>query len=275
MKIILSRKGFDSKFGGYPSPILSDGTLLSLPVYADNENEKVAYEQLHYGGKSYAQIIAELTKGKFTEKKCHLDPDIRKDILLSRPDGWKPAFGQSNAAMKHLINKKVKEGDLFLFFGYFQDAEEIDGNYQYVRGSKQKHIIWGYLQIGKILSMPTKKEYPWLEPHPHLDRQDKLNNTIFVARDKLSWDENKFGAGTLNVKNNHDLVLTKEKMSRSCWQLPDFMKDVEISYHTKDSWKNDYFKSAEIGQEFVISSEKEDLMLELQNWASGLISKGQ
>ena len=34
MKIMLSRKGFDStkEDGGYPSPILPDGTLLSLPV---------------------------------------------------------------------------------------------------------------------------------------------------------------------------------------------------------------------------------------------------
>jgi len=32
MKIILSRKGFDSSYGGCPSPILPDGTLLSLPI---------------------------------------------------------------------------------------------------------------------------------------------------------------------------------------------------------------------------------------------------
>jgi len=32
MKVILSRKGFDSGTGGYPSPILPDGTLLSLPI---------------------------------------------------------------------------------------------------------------------------------------------------------------------------------------------------------------------------------------------------
>jgi len=32
MKLILSRKGFDSTYGGYPSPILPDGTLLSLPI---------------------------------------------------------------------------------------------------------------------------------------------------------------------------------------------------------------------------------------------------
>ncbi len=32
MKVILSCKGFDSGNSGYPSPILSDGTMLSLPI---------------------------------------------------------------------------------------------------------------------------------------------------------------------------------------------------------------------------------------------------
>ncbi len=32
MKIILSRKGFDSSAGGVPSPIFPDGGLLSLPI---------------------------------------------------------------------------------------------------------------------------------------------------------------------------------------------------------------------------------------------------
>ena len=32
MKVVLSRKGFDSASGGCPSPILPDGTLLSLPI---------------------------------------------------------------------------------------------------------------------------------------------------------------------------------------------------------------------------------------------------
>jgi hypothetical protein len=32
MKIILSRKGFDSSYGGYPSPILPDGKMVSLPI---------------------------------------------------------------------------------------------------------------------------------------------------------------------------------------------------------------------------------------------------
>ena len=32
MKAILSRKGFNSAFGGYPSPILPGGEMVSLPI---------------------------------------------------------------------------------------------------------------------------------------------------------------------------------------------------------------------------------------------------
>ena len=267
MKIILSRKGFDStgENGGFPSPILPDGTLLSLPI-PDGINA-IAYEQLHYKGKSYADIISELTNGKFLFKECHLDPDIRKEVLTSRPDGWKAAFGQSGAARGHLKNKEVEVGDLFLFFGLFRQTEEINGKYQFVKGTTPKHIIWGYLQIGEIIPEPTKEKYPWLIPHPHLDRIGKSNNTIFVARDTLSWDKDKSGASSLTYRP--ELVLTKEGCSLcSCWQLPDFMKEADISYHSKDSWKNGYFQSVGRGQEFVITLNKENL---LQNWASNMI----
>ena len=32
MRIVLSRKGFDSAAGGAPSPVLKDKTMLSLPI---------------------------------------------------------------------------------------------------------------------------------------------------------------------------------------------------------------------------------------------------
>ena len=40
MKVILSRKGFDSSYGGTASPILPDGTLLSLPIPSKAETVK-------------------------------------------------------------------------------------------------------------------------------------------------------------------------------------------------------------------------------------------
>ncbi len=37
VKLILSRKGFDSSSGGVPSPIFSDGRMLSLPIPEQDE----------------------------------------------------------------------------------------------------------------------------------------------------------------------------------------------------------------------------------------------
>ena len=55
MKVILSRKGFDSGYGGMASPILPDGTLLSLPI--PSKSETVKFTDLHYEGQSYYDII--------------------------------------------------------------------------------------------------------------------------------------------------------------------------------------------------------------------------
>ena len=49
MKIILSRKGFDSQYGKIKSPILPDGTLLSLPI--PQENDTKTFDELYYNDK--------------------------------------------------------------------------------------------------------------------------------------------------------------------------------------------------------------------------------
>ena len=64
------------------------------------------------------------------------------------------------------------------------------------------------------------------------------------------------GSGLLNYRK--DRILTKEGMSKSRWNLPDFFKDVEISYHP-NPWKDTYFQSAAKGQEFVFEATPEIL----------------
>ena len=59
MKIILSRKGFDSANGEQPNPILPDGTLLSLPI-PDPEKGNNVFGSLHWEGHSYFDIIQSL-----------------------------------------------------------------------------------------------------------------------------------------------------------------------------------------------------------------------
>ena len=44
MKIILSRKGFDAEAGGFASPILPDGTMVSLPI--PDDSSVVKYDEL-------------------------------------------------------------------------------------------------------------------------------------------------------------------------------------------------------------------------------------
>ena len=44
MKVILSRKGMDSESGRVASPILPDGTLLSLPI--PDRKSKKKYEDI-------------------------------------------------------------------------------------------------------------------------------------------------------------------------------------------------------------------------------------
>ena len=50
MKVILSRKGMDSTSGGMASPILPDGTLLSLPI--PDKTARTTYKKLSYKGQS-------------------------------------------------------------------------------------------------------------------------------------------------------------------------------------------------------------------------------
>ena len=48
MKVILSRKGFDSSYGGCASPILPDGTMLSMPI-PGGEASNLKFEDIKYG----------------------------------------------------------------------------------------------------------------------------------------------------------------------------------------------------------------------------------
>jgi len=267
MQIILSRKGFDSKNGGQPSPILPDGTLLSLPILS--RDDKIKYSDLRYKGKSYLNIIQELKpKTKINNKYyCHFDPDIRKDSL-KRSGYWTPLFGQTKAAQGNLKNNNVKEGDIFLFFGWFRRTEEINGKINYLKGAPDLHIIFGYLQFGKIYK--TNSNLPKeINHHAHAQKKydgDK-NNCIYRASEKLSFSNSLSGGGSLNY--HKDLILTKSGLSRSRWDLPSFFKELNITYHDSKSFSNKYFQSAAIGQEFIIQENSK-----VTDWAKNIILKG-
>jgi len=262
MKIILSRKGFDAENGGQPSPIMPDGTLLALPIPSEDD---VLFSKIEYNGKSYLEIIQELkpTTNIGQKSHCHLDPDINFNCI-HRPNGWVGIFGQAGAAQGHLQNNNICKNDLFLFFGWFKETELIKGKLKYKKNAKDLHIIYGYLQIGNIY----RENYPdWTKYHPHTKFVGINNNCIYTATDKLSFEDNYLGYGIF--KYDKKLVLTKDGETRSRWDLPEYFKNVTITYHSKESFKNGYFDSAKKGQEFIIENN-----CNINNWAKDIIKAG-
>lgn len=273
MKVILSRKGFDSGYGGYPSIILPNNEMITLPIPSTKEEDYCYSDLKTKEGSSIYEIMKSLNPniklGKSfpltPDVKCHLDPDLCA-FSVERKEGWRGAFGQINAAQKVLENNHVKEGDLFLFFGWFNDVSEENNKYQFKKG-QGRHTIFGYLQIDKII-YPQKERIPeWLKKHPHASSLRRLNNPsncIYVARETCTFNKNRKGYGMFTY--NEELDLSKKGMTRTCWDLPEIFKNVTMTYHNQNSWKEGYFKSACRGQEFVIEENKA-----IEEWAIRLI----
>lgn len=278
MKIILSRKGFDGSNGGCPSPIMPDGAMLSMPIPAKNDN--VSYDDLHYGDLSYLELLSQLNP-KVTYSNCHLDPDIRPDTRKIKPSGWSPAFGQISAANTYLQNQNVTVGDLFLFFGWYHRVIEEDGKYRYSdrKDCKQGnykdfsfydyndiHAVWGYMQIGDIITDKEKiKELHW-HPHSSGDRLSDKTNAIYIPSKHLSFDENLPGYGTLNYRP--DRVLTMEGHSKGNWIAHDFLMPENICGNRTNSSKCGGLYYQGIWQEIVLKESRE-----AEEWARKIISK--
>lgn len=209
-------------------------------------------------------------KSKIKAKEyCHLDPDLRKEVL-SRKKGWRPLFGQSSAAQGHLSNKKIGKGDLFLFFGWFKEAELVNGKIRYKKGAPHQNIIWGYLEIGEIFNLEeinTVSKLPkWAQYHSHAqkDRLCESNNRIYCATKTLSFAPSLHGGGCLNF--HEDLILTKQGYSRSKWDLSALPRKTKISY---GYFEKNYFQSPARGQELVIEENPE-----VTKWAKKIIRAG-
>ncbi|MFC1513456.1 hypothetical protein ACFL5P_00430 [candidate division KSB1 bacterium] len=277
MKVILSRKGFDSSAGGYPSPILPNGTLLSIPIPAKN---RIKYSELKTVlNLSYFDVMSQIypnmkingkTRPLDTKFECHRDPDL--DVsAYPREKGWQPLFGQTGAALSHLNNQNIQVGDIFLFYGLFRKVIVNNNQLQFDKHARPIHVIFGYLQVGMIHKIDSDfKALKWMQYHPHiLNKSKRKNSVIFEAAKDYSTDEHRPRAGVF--KYHDSLVLTKNGCSPSQWELPEFFRDVNISYHCNSSkygWKDDYFQSALRGQEFVI--EENSLV---NKWAMMLIKR--
>lgn len=267
MKVILSRKGFDSSNGGCPSPIMPDGTLLSMPIPS---NDDICYDELLWGDNTYKDILGQL-KPRKEYGKCHLDPDIRDNIRKNAISDWKPAFGQKNAAQGVLNNAGVEPGDLFLFFGWFRQVEMTDKGYRFVRKGNgdyfsfaDMHVIYGYMQVGEIIKEPERiREYYW-HPHSSKERTANSTNALYIPSETLSFDSSKKGSGVLDFRK--DRVLTMEGKSRGTWNEYEFLKPEHIYGKKKNCAKDAGLYYCGIWQELVVY--ESDGLLE---WVRGII----
>lgn len=264
MKIILSRKSLDSGVAKNTSPVVDD-TFVPIPI--PSSKDTLLYNDIQTRlGISMEQAITDLgiqlKYGKewtLKPRTAHFDPDLDREAIQRHTD-WKPCLGQIGAAQAHLENEGVSVGDVFLFFGWFKDAVRNENRLTYSKGDKHGyHAVYGYLEIGEIHHVRSKDEREqlpeWLKTHLHChdDRITNKHNAIYVAKDTLTWNKQLPGAGLLKADKKGRL--TKHGCSRSKWQLDQrIFKNTTISYHSKKSWKEDYFQSVGRGQEFVIEA---------------------
>jgi len=219
MRIIFSRKGFDSSAGGGPSPIV-DGAPLTLPIPDSKGLSRTTYGDLGLG-----EHAAKASRGKLGAGDwCHHDP-----MFL---EGDTCAFGQTGAAQTHLERQGVGLGDVFAFFGLF--AEESTG--------EPHHRIFGYLKVQEIHALSDGVPQAMLDlDHPHALGMHGSNDAI--------W----FGEGCVSARASEALRLTVPGGPPSLWRRPNWLKRGGLSYHDReDRWlRGSRLQSVARGQEFV------------------------
>lgn len=218
MRIIFSRKGFDSSAGGGPSPIVG-GAPISLPIPAG------AASRTTYGDLGLGEYAAKASRGRLgADDLCHHDPMFLAEGTC--------VFGQCGAAQTHLERQGVRVGDVFVFFGLF--AEEAT--------REPHHRIFGYLRIKEIVPLAdgSPQELEELN-HPHALALHHRNDCI--------WR----GEGRQAKRASEMLRLTVPGGPPSLWQRPEWLRRGGLSYHDRaDRWiRGGRLRSVARGQEFV------------------------
>lgn len=220
MRVVLSRKGFDSAAGGVPSPIVS-GKPVSMPIPA-TRNSVTTYDDVGLG-----DLVERVTKGRIKRHHlCHHDPMF--------VDG-ECVFGQCDAAQSHLANQGVSVGDVFLFFGLFADEHT----------SERHHRFFGYMRIAEKhrvdeMEDAVRHELERLH-HPHVFGIRSPNNTVYL------------GDGATAARAHERLRLTRTGGPLSRWTVPPWLGRLGLSYHSKPTrWIGETeLEAVARGQEFV------------------------
>ena len=218
MRIVFSRKGFDSAAGGGASPIV-DGRPLSLPIPSGG------WSRTTYGDLELGEHAGKASRGRYgADDLCHHDPMFTA--------AGECLFGQCGAAQTHLANRGVGVGDVFLFFGLFR--EEASG--------EPHHRIFGWMRVEEIvdLSRGAPAELADLG-HPHALGMHAKNDTIYR------------GEGGTARSASPALRLTVPGGPPSLWHRPAWLRRGGLSYHDRaDRWLcGGRLRSVARGQEFV------------------------
>lgn len=262
MKLILSRKGFDSSAGKVPSPIFPDGTMISLPI---PDRTAIAYNDIAGNiSASVGELVQDLAKRPPTHR-AHLDPDLSAHSV-PRLQGWRPLFGQEGAAESHLENQLVGPGDIFLFFGLFRAVQKTVDSWSWSPGSHPMHVIFGWLQIAErvaVSNWPTDET--WALYHPHFQRDPHPKNVVYVAAERFvlpGLQSSAIPGAGLFPAFTPQLLLTEPMCSRpGRWLLPKWFhpnrRASVLSYHGNPvRWHSSktgvMLDSASRGQEFVL-----------------------
>jgi hypothetical protein len=279
VKLILSRKGFDTTSGGGPSPILPDGRMLSLPIpepvreRADDTGGTTYGDLLDLDGTSYLEILHALGYTGFTpSSRAHLDPDLVRSARR-RGRRWRGMLGQADAAASHLRNQGVGPGDLFLFWGLYAHAHAT----RPLRAQPFHHAVFGYLEVDRVVDLGAGGTLVGAPYHPHLSPAYRgRTNLVYVATERLSHDPALPGWGVLRWSPS--LTLTAPgSTGLLTWELPACFHPstgTELTYHRSAAWTPaDPRGRVRVtrrgrGQEFVC-----DATPEIRRWALGLIGQ--
>lgn len=276
MKIILSRKGVDSGNCKASNLVIFDcqgkSEMIMIPI--PSSNDKIAYKDVTFSKDKEKDLYVKNYLKNFKidlSSLCHMDPNLSN--YLDEPN-FLGSVGQIGISQSHLENQEIQKDDLFIFFGKYEIQKFSQTKVEKI--AKDKHIMFGYLQIGEIICPNDPKnggrasyeqKYPWIKNQPHWNFEKYNNiksNRIYIAREKCSFDENIKGFGMFNF--SEDLILTKNGRSISKWELPKPLMNLKITYHNESNYKEDYFQSASRGQEFVIEKNEK-----AEKWAVELI----
>lgn len=277
MKLIFSRKGFDSSAGGVPSPLV-DGRPISLPI-PTRMPTPTRFCDL---SSQVAELVSDLTRGRIAaDRPCHLDPDLDAKSML-RQSGWRGALGQVSAAQSHLSNNRVGVGDVFLFWGLYRPAGRSQNGPWAFTGDAE-HRLFGWLQVDEVLTigedpLPTLAVHPWLESHPHLSIGWPTNNTVYVARETLELPGRSVDLPGFGLLNRGHRLTAPASIQPSLWAIPPWLDPLRggtgMSYHPPERWyPGGTLRSAARGQEFVADVASR---LDAIDWLLGVLTaKGE